>query len=64
MARISFGRPSLGTLRSPLSPFVEKQLTADPMQQAAAQLKATQFTVPKPPKISFPKRKSNAFYGQ
>jgi hypothetical protein len=58
----------MGTLKSPLSFGMEKQLTANPMQQASQMLKGSQTAAPKVPKMpgSLPKqrRKANPFFGE
>lgn len=64
MARVSFGKTSLGPLRSPVAPAMQKALTANPMLQAVAALK--QPPEPKPPKLALPKqsRKRSQFFGE
>lgn len=52
MARgVSFGRGYAGSLRPPLSPAIQKALTASPVQQAAQQAKAAQFPAPRVTKL-------------
>jgi hypothetical protein len=67
MAR--FGGNISGQLRAPLSPFVERELTANPMQGVKSE-----FPTPKVPKMKMPGRprgqakgnpfKPNPFYGE
>jgi hypothetical protein len=66
MARVSFGKASIPPVRSPLSPGVMKELTANPMEAAAKQLKASQMPPPQVPKFKLPKppRKPNQFFGE
>lgn len=77
MARVSFGRGYAGSLRPPLSYGEIKQLTANPIQQAAQQTKGSQFAAPRITKLKLgvqglpgqrqPKGnpfKSNPFFGE
>ena len=66
MARVSFGRANLGPLRAPLSPGMQQTLTANPMEQAAKQMKISQGFAPKMAKMpNLPKRKKgNPFFGE
>lgn len=66
MARVNFGRPNLGSLRSPLSPGVQKELTANPLEQAQKEMKISQGFAPKMAKMpAMPKRqKKNPFFGE
>jgi hypothetical protein len=47
---------------------MEKELTSNPMEQAAETLKTSQFAAPKAPKLpglpKQPRRKANPFFGE
>jgi hypothetical protein len=69
MARgVSFGKFNLPPVRPPISPAIQKVLTANPMTQAAAALKPQ--PAPKAPRVSLPSlpkqrsSKRNPFFGE